>query len=199
MAIGSRTRTDLQVGDLPRRSRRNADGTEDSTSRQEHAIYEYIRANNMGRVVAVYTDIASAYSEKSNRTEFKNALADLQAGRIDGLMAWKVDRLTRRRSEARWLLKMMKEYGGRLATVVEGIDTADPVKRLLTEIALTIYAGAAEAESEAIGERVSLMHLDRARKGWCSAARFDPLVTLMIGSVWSQPKSSCYTRLVSDW
>jgi hypothetical protein len=52
-----------------------------------------------------------------------------------------------------------------LATVVEGIDTADPSKREITEIALAIYAGSAESESEAIGERVSLMHLDRARKG----------------------------------
>jgi len=116
-------------------------------------------------VVAFYSDIASAYSEKAKREDFSNALSDLKAGRIDGLIAWKVDRLTRRRSEARKLLTLLEESGGRLATVVEGIDTADPAKREITEIALAIYAGSAEAESEAIGERVSLMHLDRARKG----------------------------------
>jgi DNA invertase Pin-like site-specific DNA recombinase len=119
----------------------------------------------MGKAVAVYMDIASAYDEKSKRQDFKNALIDLKAGRIDGLIAWKVDRLTRRRSEARRLLILMEECGGRLATVVEGIDTADPAKREITEIALAIYAGSAESESEAISERVSLMHLDRARKG----------------------------------
>jgi Recombinase len=48
---------------------------------------------------------------------------------------------------------------------VEGLDTADPAKREITEIALAIYIGAAEAESEAISERVKLMHLDRARRG----------------------------------
>jgi site-specific DNA recombinase len=119
----------------------------------------------MGRVVAFYTDIASAYDEKAKREDFSNALTDLKAGRIDGLIAWKVDRLTRRRSEARKLLTLLEECGGRLATVVEGIDTADLAKREITEIALAIYAGSAECESEAIGERVSLMHLDRARKG----------------------------------
>jgi DNA invertase Pin-like site-specific DNA recombinase len=119
----------------------------------------------MGRVVAFYSDIASAHDEKAKRPEFENALLDLKAGRIDGIIAWKVDRLTRRRSEVRKLLTLLEESGGRLATVVEGIDTADPSKREITEIALAIYAGSAESESEAIGERVSLMHLDRARKG----------------------------------
>jgi site-specific DNA recombinase len=139
--------------------------TEESTNRQERAIQDYVKANSMGRVVAFYTDIASAYDEKDKREDFKNALDDLRAARIDGLIAWKVDRFTRRRSQARKLLTLLEECGGRLATVVEGIDTADPAKREITEIALTIYAGSAESESEAISERVSLMHLDRARKG----------------------------------
>jgi site-specific DNA recombinase len=152
-------------GAILRRSRLNPDGTEGSTSRQERAIQDYVKQNDMGRIVAFYSDIASAYSEKGKREDFTNALSDLKADRIDGLIAWKVDRLTRRRSEARKLLTLLEESGGRLATVVEGIDTADPAKREITEIALAIYAGSAESESEAIGERVSLMHLDRARKG----------------------------------
>jgi site-specific DNA recombinase len=105
------------------------------------------------------------YAERSKREDFKNALVDLRAGGIDGLIAWKVDRLTRKPSEARKLLTLMEECGGRLATVIEGIDTADPAKREITGIALAIYAGSAESESEAISERISLMHLDRARKG----------------------------------
>jgi site-specific DNA recombinase len=148
-----------------RRSRLNPDGTEGSTARQERAIQDYIKQNNMGRIVAFYSDIASAHNEKAKRPEFENALLDLKAGRIDGIIAWKVDRLTRRRSQVRKLLTLLEESGSRLATVVEGIDTADPAKREITEIALAIYAGSAESESEAIGERVSLMHLDRARKG----------------------------------
>jgi site-specific DNA recombinase len=155
----------FRFGAVLRRSRLNPDGTEGSTSRQERAIQDYVKTNGMGRVVAFYSDIASAYSEKDRREDFANALLDLKAGRIDGIIAWKVDRLTRRRSEARKLLTLLEESGGRLATVVEGIDTADPSKREITEIALAIYAGSAESESEAIGERVSLMHLDRARKG----------------------------------
>jgi DNA invertase Pin-like site-specific DNA recombinase len=142
-------------GAVLRRSRLNPDGTEGSTSRQERAIQDYVKLNDMGRVVAFYSDIASAYT-KAKREDFENALVDLKAGRIDGIIAWKVDRLTRRRSEVRKLLTLLGESGGRLATVVEGIDTADPSKREITEIALAIYAGSAESESEAIGERISL-------------------------------------------
>ena len=152
-------------GAVLRRSRLNPDGTEGSTARQERAIQDYVKANGMGRIVAVYSDISSAHNEKARRPDFENALTDIRAGHIDGIIVWKVDRLTRRRSQARKLLTILEECGGRLATVVEGIDTADPSKREITEIALAIYAGSAEAESEAIGERVSLMHLDRARKG----------------------------------
>jgi DNA invertase Pin-like site-specific DNA recombinase len=148
--------------------------TEESTARQERAIQDYLKANDMGRIVAIYTDIVSAYQEKARRQDYANALADLKAGRIDGIIAWKVDRLTRRRSQSRKLLTLLEECGGRLATVVEGLDTADPAKREITEIALAIYAGSAESESEAIGERVALMHLDRARKGLVQPSRVRP-------------------------
>jgi site-specific DNA recombinase len=138
---------------------------EESRHRQEGTIYEHVKRNGLGVIVGVYSEIVSAYDPRAKRTEYENALQDLRAGRIDGLIVWKLDRLTRRRSEKRRILNVLEECGGRLYSIVEGLDTADPTKREITEIALAIYIGNAEAESEAIGERVSLMHLDRARKG----------------------------------
>jgi site-specific DNA recombinase len=155
----------FRFGALKRRSAYDPDGTEGSTARQEDAIYAYVEQHRMGRIVAVYTDIASAFDEKAKRPEFENALDDMRASRIDGIIVWKLDRLTRRRSQMRRILTTLEECGGRLVSVVEGIDTADPAKREITEIALSIYIGAAQAESEAIGERVRLMQYDRARKG----------------------------------
>jgi site-specific DNA recombinase len=152
-------------GVIKRRSAYNADGTEESTARQEDAIFSYVEQHNMGRIVAVYTDIASAFSERAKRPEFQNALDDLRAGRIDGIIVWKLDRLTRRRNQMRRILTLLEDCGGRLFSVVEGVDTADPAKREITEIVLNVYIGAAEAESESISERVRLMQNDRARKG----------------------------------
>jgi site-specific DNA recombinase len=152
-------------GAVLRRSRLNPDGTEGSTARQERAIQDYVKANGMGRIVAFYSDIASAYAEKDKRQDFKNALLDLKAGRIDGIICWKLDRLTRRRSQARRLLTLLEDCGGRLFVVKDDIDTADPAKRETTELVVNVLTGIAEGESRAIGERISLMHLDRARKG----------------------------------
>jgi site-specific DNA recombinase len=152
-------------GAIKRRSTYNADGTENSTARQEDAIFSYVEQHNMGRIVAVYTDIASAFSEKAKRPEFENALDDLRAGRIDGIIIWKLDRLTRRRNQMRRILTLLEDCGGRLFSVVEGVDTADPAKKEITELVLNVYIGAAQAESEALSERVRLMQYDRARKG----------------------------------
>jgi site-specific DNA recombinase len=155
-------------GAIKRRSQYNADGTEDSTARQEDAIFNYVEQHNEGRIVAVYSDIASAFDEKARRPEFENALEDLRAERINGIIVWKLDRLTRRKSQMRRILTLLEDCGGRLVSVVEGIDTADPAKREITELVLNVYIGIAQGESEAISERVRLMQYDRARKGLVS-------------------------------
>jgi DNA invertase Pin-like site-specific DNA recombinase len=152
-------------GAIKRRSAYNPDGTEQSTARQEDAIFSYVEQHGLGRIVSVYTDIASAFNEKARRPEFVNALEDLRAGRIDGIIVWKLDRLTRRRSQMRRILSLLEDCGGRLVSVVEGVDTADPAKKEITEIVLGVYVGAAQAESESISERIRLMHFDMARKG----------------------------------
>jgi len=139
--------------------------TEESTSRQEDTIFTHVEKYGLGRIVAVYSEVASAYDERTKRGEYENALEDLRAGRIDGIIVWKLDRLTRRRSQARRLLVLLEECGGRLYSIVEGIDTADPSKKDVTEIILSVYIGQAQAESESISERVRLMHFDKARKG----------------------------------
>jgi hypothetical protein len=58
---------DFRWGAVLRRSRLNRDGTEGSTARQERAIQDYVKANGMGRIVAVYSDIASAHNENARR------------------------------------------------------------------------------------------------------------------------------------
>ena len=125
-------------GCLTRRSKYNADGTEGSTRRQELAVCDHIRANNMAQVVAVYSDIASAYAVNAKRPDFEAALDDLRAGRIDGIAVWKVDRLVRRVSQFRRVLDTLESSGGRLFSLVEGIDTADPERRFVNGLILDL-------------------------------------------------------------
>jgi site-specific DNA recombinase len=148
---------------------------EESRHRQERTIYEHVERNGLGIIVAVYSEIVSAYDPRAKRTEYENALEDLRAGRIDGIIVWKLDRLTRRRSEKRRILNVLEECGGRLYSIVEGLDTADPEKAKLTEIALSLYVGSAEDESASIGDRIALMHLDRAQRGLIQPSSVRPL------------------------
>jgi site-specific DNA recombinase len=150
---------------------RGEDGTEtivlseESRRRQEGAIFEHVEREGLGVIVGVYSEIVSAYNPRAKRVEYENALDDLRAGRIDGIIVWKLDRLTRRASERRRIVHLLEECGGRLYSIVEEIDTANPDKKQWTETGIQMHVNSAEAESEAIGTRVRLMHDDRARKG----------------------------------
>jgi len=152
-------------GVLTRRSKYNDDGTEGSTRRQEVAVCEHIKANNLGIIVATYSDIASAYSEKAKRPEFENALEDLKAGRIDGIAVWKIDRLVRRVSQYRRVIDVLETSGGRLFSMVEGIDTADPERKFVNGLILDLLVRLAEMESESTSERIVLMQQDLLRQG----------------------------------
>jgi DNA invertase Pin-like site-specific DNA recombinase len=164
---------DFPWGLVTRRSSYNRRATpngiekfEESTGRQEEALHTYILSNHLGRVVGVYSDIASAYSPTSKRPEFENALSDLASGRIGGIAVWRPDRLVRRASQLRLVLDALEKSGGRLLILQPMlIDTADVANRVLTTIFLDFLVAVAEMESEGTGERVSLMHRSRARQG----------------------------------
>ena len=59
---------------------------EESRHRQEGTIYEHVERNGLGVIVGVYSEIVSAYDPRAKRTEYENALEDLRAGRIDGII-----------------------------------------------------------------------------------------------------------------
>jgi site-specific DNA recombinase len=157
---------DFRWGLILRRSQYNQDGTEGSTRRQELAVSSHIKANNMGIVAAVYKDIAAAYQEGAQRPEFENALIDLQAGRIDGIAVWKIDRLVRRAKQYRRVLGVLEESGGRLFSQMEGIDTAaEGTAKIITNTVLGILVALAEMESDNTSARLILMAEERARMG----------------------------------
>jgi len=151
------------------------DGTEGSTRRQELALASHIKNKEMGKVVGVYKDVASAYKEGAYRPEFENALIDLRAGRIDGIAVWRIDRLCRRAKQYREVLKVLEESGGRLLSLVEGIDTAaEGMPKATTNIILTVLVELAEMEAEATSNRILLMHEDRARSGLVQRGQVRP-------------------------
>jgi DNA invertase Pin-like site-specific DNA recombinase len=106
---------EFRWGIVLRRSKLNANGTEESINRQEYEIAHYIRDNNMGVIVQTYKDIASAWKPGAPRPSYKNALVDLALGTIDGIAVLSIDRLTRRKDQVRPVLDALEAMGGRLS------------------------------------------------------------------------------------
>src|SRR5260370_41669689 len=100
-------------------------------------------------VVCVYCDNdVSAYSGKP-RKEWLRLLADLAAGRIDAIVCWHVDRLTRTPRELADVIDLHDQAGIQLATATGEIDLATPTRPL----GAPTLGAAARHESEQKGER----------------------------------------------
>ena len=138
---------------------------EESTDRQELEVVWHIRQHNMGVIVEVYKDIASAYRPGAPRPRYKHALADLEAGKIDGIACLSVDRLTRRRDQVRPILNAMEAMGGRLFFLWDELDTANDDPESNTELRLHELAARAEREARRTSQRYKLAARHRARKG----------------------------------
>jgi site-specific DNA recombinase len=74
-------------------------------------------------IVKVYVDRDLSANTGVDRPGFEEALADADIGLIDGILVWKLDRLTRRFSDLEriwWLIETRKM---RLLSVNDAIDT----------------------------------------------------------------------------
>ena len=66
----------------------------ETIDRQDLELIEYISQNGLGVVIDSYKDVASGWQPGAKRPRYIDALADLEAGRIDGIACLAVDRLT---------------------------------------------------------------------------------------------------------
>jgi site-specific DNA recombinase len=113
-------------------------------------------------VVDEYTDPNdSAYSGRPRR-QWRRLIADVQAGRIDAIVAWHPDRLTRQPKENEELIELVDRYGLQVATAMAGEhDLASPSGRLHFRMLGSI----ARYESEHRAERVASHHDQLAADG----------------------------------
>jgi site-specific DNA recombinase len=109
-----------------------------------------------------YRDVnVSAYRPGVRRPAYEQMLADLCAGRIQGIVVWKTDRLVRNLDELARLERLLDDTGGFVVSVKEPVDTRVPSGRS----ALRKYAWAAHREAASIAERQEAWHGELAREG----------------------------------
>src|SRR6266545_4113021 len=114
------------------------------------------------KVVEEYVDRNdSAYSGRP-RQAWNRLIEDVKSGKVDAIVAWHPDRLTRQPKENEQLIELVERYGLQVATAMAGEhDLASPSGRLQFRILGTL----ARYESEHRAERVMAHHDQLAQEG----------------------------------
>ena len=113
-------------------------------------------------VAGVYRDAGrSAWADDRDRPAFTEMLAELEAGEVAGIVAWKQDRLGRRVTEVADLLDRCRQHSAALVTVTDSLDTTTPAGRMAAQV----IAAAAEMESANTSMRVARAMDARAERG----------------------------------
>lgn len=132
-----------------------------STERQEADARALCTAKGY-EVADVYADVGISGYKAVERPQFERLLADVDAGRIDVIVVWKLDRLTRKGiREIAPILDLLDRTGARLVAVQDSIDTSTP----MGEAVLGLLASLAKQESANISTRTKSAKAHAANKG----------------------------------
>ena len=110
------------------------DGQQTATARQMEDCRAFAERNDW-EVVDVFEDIdISAFSTKVKRPEFLRMLEELRSGALDGVIVWKLDRLTRQQRDLVRVTEACEVHKAFIASVTEPINTADNFGQFVAEM-----------------------------------------------------------------
>ena len=95
------------------------------------------------------------------RPALKRLLDDIEAGKIDMVVVYKIDRLSRSLADFIRLLDLLGKYGVGFVSVTQTFDTSESMGRLVLNILLTF----AQFERELASERIRDKHANLKRRG----------------------------------
>jgi site-specific DNA recombinase len=104
------------------------------------------------------------------RAEFERMLADVQAGRIGGVVFFKLDRLVRDHGDFERVLAVCEAHGAKLTCVVDAIDTSTPTGEAMARTMVTF----SRLESQTTALRVSARKEQAARAGRPAVSAWRP-------------------------
>ena len=151
-AIYTRVSTDMQ-----------AEKEFSSCESQDEKIRSFVKSQNKWQVSKVYSD-AGYTGANTNRPALQELLEDIKQRKIDIILSYKIDRLTRSPKDFYQLIEVFDKYQTDFISITERFDTSTPAGRLLRNIMLTF----AQFERELTSERTKDKLLERAKKGMCS-------------------------------
>ena len=136
-------------------------GQQTATARQRDDCRALI-ARHGWDVVGEFEDVDLSAFRGVQRPGYEALLASLEAGEIDRVVAWKLDRLLRRPRDFEKLWELCEGAGAHIVTDKDSIDTSAPFAGTLVPRILSMVA---EMESEGISVREQRKHEANAKAG----------------------------------
>ena len=131
-----------------------------SCEAQEQKIRSFIASQNDWQVLKIYND-AGFSGASMERPALQELLSDLKKEKIDVVLVYKIDRLTRSPKDFYQLIEFFEQAKIDFISITERFDTSTPAGRLLRNIMLTF----SQFERELTSERTKDKMLERAKKG----------------------------------
>lgn len=110
------------------------DGQQTATARQLEDARTFAERQDW-EVVDVFEDVdLSAFNTKVKRPEFERMVGMLRNGEIDGVVTWKLDRLSRQQRDFATVMEACEVHHGFVASVTEPINTHEPHGQFVAEL-----------------------------------------------------------------
>ena len=141
----------------------NLDLEFNSLDAQREACEAYIKsqAHEGWRLLADHYDDGGVSGASLERPALQTLLSDIRAGRIDIVVVYKVDRLTRSLADFAKLVELFDRHAVSFVSITQSFNTTSSMGRLTLNVLLSF----AQFEREVIGERVRDKIAASKRKG----------------------------------
>src|SRR5271166_3168548 len=141
-------------------SRNQAEADYSSLETQRERLEAYCKSQENYTVYRVYED--GGYSADSmDRPALKEMLRDIRDGKLNCVLSYKIDRLTRSVKDFHVLMDIFDRCGVKFVSVTQSLDTQNPMGRLLRNVLLDF----AQFEREMTADRTRDKMHQRAQKG----------------------------------
>ena len=127
---------------------------------QKDKLTKYASINDWD-IVDYYVDDGISGKNLTDRKEVSRLIEDVKKGKINNVLIYKLDRLTRSVKDLIYLIELFDSHNCTFNSQTEKIDTSNAVGRMFVKI-IGIFA---EFERENLAERVSLGYEQKTREG----------------------------------
>lgn len=141
----------------------NLDLEFNSLDAQREACEAYIKSqmHEGWRLIPDHYDDGGISGASLDRPDLQRLLGDIRAGKVDTVVVYKVDRLTRSLTDFAKLVELFDAHGVSFVSVTQSFNTTSSMGRLTLNVLLSF----AQFEREVIGERVRDKVAASKRKG----------------------------------